>query len=646
MAKAIQWVKTLTAEDEESLSSYLGRWARDNHIGSRRTLLSELEVSHALRPSDQDMRQLSDALGVPKDVLQALAPSDAPSRPALRKSLTRIRSEAICPHCLQVGNYIRQVWSHALAFTCATHAVTLIDRCPSCASSLKSNRSHANRCDCGFDLRQVPAEPASLIEIEFATLLNGRRVEASTLPLQEGATAPADIDLFMLGLANHLQADEEQGPGTKPGKSALPRSVDEARARMTPALALTQDWPHRFHKQVGQWLAGPARSSTVSAKRRLGPWYNFLFHKFSGPTYAAWREAAANMIVKSGDGLANARTSNLFSAATVQKDWFTLAEAARRLQVRAERLAQGIDDGLIQATCHDQAPGYRQRFLSRTEIDRLIEVRHAHVDAKQACQRLGVAASILQSLLDAGLVEVVDIKQIAPVTQGVILKRSLAALEHRLTLDQPLIQITASSTRLVSLRSLNLRRTTDRRKLHDLFVAIEVGSLRPVGIDGSEGIGGVLFEGDDVDARLASRVVARSLTAQQVSALTGAHYDAVRGWIDAGLLPATLEPLEQGAPWVVDIRGLITFLQTYAPLAGQAKQCDSTSRGLASRLERAGVSPVVVGQSGRGALVRISDLLGSLRGDHSSGEGVKMSQACRLALSSGTHRQVPEAPAQ
>ncbi len=121
-----------------------------------------------------------------------------------------------------------------------------------------------------------------------------------------------------------------------------------------------------------------------------------------------------------------------------------------------------------------------------------------------------------------------------------------------------------------------------------------------------------MFAQDEVDQRIASWFVERGLTLQQIAALMGAHYDAVKSWVEGGLLPASREPLEQGAPWVVELRHLVTFLQTYSPLAWHAKTCGSSTRGLTARLQTLGVVPIASEEQGRGTLVKVTDVLMAL----------------------------------
>jgi|GEM_PF-4514661 len=607
MANPINWLTPVRPFPNESLASFLGRFARENYVDSRRALLQELELSHAIRVAAADLPRLGQLLGVTSDELKQIAPSDSPSIPALRRSLTRTRFDAVCPQCLQSNSYSRRLWSHALATACPDHGVHLIDVCPACGDPLRHDRPLPHLCDCGYDLRDYAPTPAQPHEVDIAQLLEGRMPQACFLPLDLASGVPADIDLFILGLANHFAPTNTSAPGARPGKAAMPRSVESARERLKEIFQLTHPWPSAIEARVEELMKVAPREATVSVSRRLGPWYGFLFRRFRHDAYAPLRQVVADCIVRAHDSPIDARTRNLQALATVRKEWLTLAEAARELGVRSERLADGIDDGRIQAIVRDEAAGYRQQFISRAEVDRLAGVRASHIDESSAARLLSVPASVLSVMKDAGLVLAVDAAQVAPVINGRIDAAHLQKLANQLLARAPKM-VSGDRARYVALRDLNLRRTTDRQRLIDLFVDIGDGSFMPAGHDGSGVVGGLLFTKGSVQTRIASFAVQVQLNVQQISELTGAHYDAVKSWIDSGLLPASRSTDLQGQPWLVELSDLVQFLLHFSPLASLAKQVNSSSRGLAAALARRGLQ-TAAGDQQRGAVVRLSDLV-------------------------------------
>ena len=602
--KVLKWMKRPVPHADESLAGFLGRWARENVLSSRTNLLNTIGVSRAIRTFPADLERLSKSLGIALSVLESMAPSTDPSLPVLRRSHTRPTTEAVCPRCLAEASYSRQLWSHAFATACPLHESRLLDQCQQCGNGIRHDRPLPHICDCGADLRKQVSALATPAEVEFSHLLMGNKPKAATFPFILHNGVPAEFDLFAWGLANQFGDTVNRN---KVGKTPLPKSVSQALAKLLPTFELFENWPVKFDTRLDQMLADTPKGLSTGAAARAGRWYFFLFRKYHHlEAFLPLRVATANAIVKSHDGLLNSRTSSVIAISTVRKNWYSVMEASVELRVSAGRINDGIDRCLIGAQVHDEAVGYRQRFIALDEIERLKQLQFEHIDDTEARALLQVPNSVYSLMCDAGWITRADKNDVAPVVTGYIQHVPLLALIERIRTSAQLCTDTHAGTS-VRLRNLNLRRTTDHQRLISLFRAIASGEIVPVAHDESFTIGGMLFSQGAVDKRIASWFVARGLTVEQISGLTGAHYDAVKAWVDMGLLPATREVLEHGSPWIIDLRDFTTFLQTYSPLAFQAKSCDSTTRGLTARLAKIGVTTIDPPGS-RGALLKLTDL--------------------------------------
>ena len=611
-AKAFNWMKRPVPFADESLAGYLGRWARENVMGSRKDLLNAIGISRAIRLFPADLEKLATALGIELSVLESIAPSSEPARPVLRRSYTRPDSEAVCPQCLSDASYSRQLWSHCLATACPTHGTRLIDRCQHFNCNFLHDRPLSHRCGCGADLRLQTSVKATPAEVEFASLLLGQCSTPEIFPLFLNHGIPKELDLYFWGLANHFGSSSGGRSLVKAGKLPIPKSVEEAVIGLNPLFELFEDWPNRFDARLKQMMEVSSVGGSTGVAAKLGRWYFFLFRTYKHDAFNPIRVAAANRIVQSNDGLQNARTHCVQGIATVQKNWFSVKEASAELNVSVDRINDGIDRCLIKGRVYDDAVSYRQRFVSLNEITRLKQAQFEHISDVDARSLLNVPEAVYKLMCQAGWIILSDKNDVAPVVSGFIQHKPLLSLIEKLrTLAQANKdrKIVAS----VPLRQLNFRRTTNLQRLISLFRAIAAGELTPVDHDESLSIGGMLFAQDEVDQRIASWFVDRGLTIQQVSRMTGAHYDAVRIWVEKKLLPATREPLEQGAPWVIDLQDYVTFSQTYAPLASHAKACNSSSRGLVKRLQAIGVTPITFEGEERGTLVRLADVFNSLK---------------------------------
>jgi hypothetical protein len=620
--KALTWIRRLSPWPDESLASFLGRWARENVMTSRPNLLGAVEVSRAIRVLPRDLGKLALALGLEQSVLLSIAPADEPSRPVLRRSHTRPGTEAVCPHCLADASYSRQLWSHCLATACPTHGTRLVDTCQRCGAGIRHDRPLPHLCECGADLRLETTSTATAAEVEFAKLLMGMKSEVPALPFDLDDGVPPELDLFVWGIANHFCHAAGGISARKAGKSPLPKTVEQAVDRLVPVFDLLDDWPNRFDQQLKLMVETALTTESTGTAARLGRWYFFLFRKYQHEAFKPFRVAAANRIVQSHDGLLNSRTHNVQDIATVQKNWFSVKEASLELRVAADRINDGIDRCLIRARIHDEAVGYRQRFIDFEEIKRLQKIQYEHINETTAMAILQVPKAVYRLVCDAGWITSSNPEDVAPVVSGYIQHVPLLSLMDRLRKSAP-TDVCSSSAAFVRLRDLNLRRTTDQTRLIGLFRAIAAGELLPIGHDENLTVGGLMFSQAAVDERIASWFVARGLTLQQVSELTGAHYDAVTAWVEMGLLQASREPMEQGAPWVVSLQDYTNFLQTYVPLARQANVCSSSTRGLTSRLERLGLKPIEP-EGGRGALLRLTDFWDVVKRSDSETQNVQV----------------------
>jgi hypothetical protein len=610
MTKSIRWVARPLPGEDESLTGFLRQWARKNAFINRPQLLAALGLPNTVRIGAAELQELSVALGIDHAHLQAIAPSAVPARPALRSVLTRTRDEAVCPHCLAENDHSRQLWSHALATACPHHGVQLVDRCPKCGGTFGHNRLSARVCGCGMDLRSIETEPADPFECEFARRLTGDVPSDDPLPFLSGkCPAPADVDLFMLGLANHFSSSTPAERLEKRGKSLIPRSVELARARLAPAYWLLGEWPTRLSNRIDELIVAPSANATSGVAKRLGSWYRFLFKQFTDSAYDPIRVIAANCIARKHDGLVNARTRNIHSLATVEKNWYAIAECERELGVSAERINAAIDRGWVCANVQEQAVGYRERFLPRSEIERIRLLNLAHVDAIEARRLLEVPDSVFGFVLEAKMLDKGPPER-TWTGSGDFERTSIDALIERLrNHDGRTLDVLPAPSDVVYLRDLGLRRTTDRSRLISAYRDIASGALPAIGCDGSSGIGGLAFSRADVAQRISSRSLAPvTLTLQQVADLTGAHYEAVKGWAECGLLRAQRPGGQTASPWNVELQALVEFLMTFTPLAHQASVLGSSTRGLCAKLAQRDLKPVNP-EAIRGTLLRVSEIL-------------------------------------
>lgn len=610
MTDNVNWLKRPMPFHDESLVSWLRRWSHENLLDSRQDVLRIAGCSSAVRINARDLKALAALMGVDQKQVQAIAPQDAPPIPALRKIHTRPHHEGVCPHCLVEAQYSRQAWSHVLVTACPAHAVRLIALCEQCQEPLAHNRPAAHICRCGADLSLQACAPASEMEIAFSSLLAGKVMPGTHFPFSLDDKVPPDIDHFVIGLVNHFCCGQDGRHGIKLGKSPLPSSVVEAHIWLDHLFALFTCWPTNFEEKLKPYLKNQLALTATGLTTRDGAWFRHIFKRYKHPAYQPVRTCAANSILASECGLLSYRSSCIESNATITAPWIPVTEAAKSLGVSFQRINDGIDRKLIKASTYDYSSSHRQRFLRREEIDRLKLIQQEHFSDNNAIEFLHVSRSLFQLLTEAGLIKRSSVASTPPVVEGYVQRASLSALINMMkeSVDKSSANVAGA---VIFFRDLNLKRTTNRQRLFELFRSIESGELTPVAHDGTEGIGGFCFQRQAIESKVSSAYVERGLTLEQIKQLTSCHYDAVKAWVELGLLKATQSQAEQGSPWVVELKDLVQFLMTYTPLSHHATINGSTSRGITSKLEGIGVFPLAPA-SGRGATVRLSDIFVAL----------------------------------
>jgi len=106
-----------------------------------------------------------------------------------------------CPLCLREKPYYRIVWDFSLVITCPTHKCLLISDCPRCNSEFDIYRNGFGKCECGCDLRKIPAQ--ELPENEFRVtehiyLLLGLETSKSDAVLSHNPLINFSLDRFSL----------------------------------------------------------------------------------------------------------------------------------------------------------------------------------------------------------------------------------------------------------------------------------------------------------------------------------------------------------------------------------------------------------------------------------------------------------------
>ncbi|WP_422040660.1 TniQ family protein [Roseibium sp.] len=579
---------------QESLDGYLRRLAESEFWAD----VSDFLKSHDLQYGRQLVENCDTAeqvLGLHAGTLASIAPALAPETPRLKWRFERHHSAPVCPACISEGRPHHQSWRHSFVTCCIEHKTRLVDTCPVCWEVFRPGRGGYQSCECGFQFDRLECVPATQEELSVAALIGEQKHPTrSLLPPKLKSETPPDIGDFLFFIASeHL--DTKTG---KHGKSGLPRTIKESRAFLESALAVLCDWPNAFRVEVARRLASDVNASS-SAPARLGRWYQRLM-EFNGDEYSDFRTELTHLVKNEFDGI---YFGNI-EASTQDRSWMSAAHAARDIGIRAERLVDAVSSGAVPGTQHHSGMGHRHTVIHESTLDEIKRNRQRFIDKKSLREDLGISRKQCEFLISSGFLKPYPSEELPPLVDG-LFERGLAG---------DLVAKIAKAARAIdcqtiAFKDLNLRFTTDRSGLKNVFDEIASQRLRPKSGTTNGKLADFHFASAEVDAVLAEAKRGSGWTMQEVAQLTGWKGHCISEWCRQGLLKHEAFDHAGGVGRVIEPEALARFQMQYVPLSELAKQLGTSSRSLLKRFNDRGIQTVGSFQDGpaiRGHLVPIA----------------------------------------
>lgn len=581
---------------DESLLGFLCRMADLNAYPSAASFLAGSGLRYGRRLIER-IDEFEGLLALPRGALAAISPAVAPSVPALEWRFERFLRAPVCPQCIAEGKPHQQLWRHALATACPDHGVRLVDQCCRCPAPLTPADASFRACSCGFAYRDLICERAEPEELAVSGLLAGVGRGCSSPSTPFGVSPPKSVASFLFFLASNTG----QARTGKDGKAPMPTSVADSREFLRTAARFLTDWPRRFDEHVGDRLRQAPRSN--SAPQMLGRWYQRLM-RFADEGYEPFRQRVAAVVAAEFVG-----TYGI--GPTIRQEprqWLSLAEAARLLAVRPERLREPHILEALGARRHTSGFGHMHFVCPRERILQCAQARSRFVDRRTVAELLGVTRAQMRLLEEAEFVVDVEPGRRPLLANGGFDLDSTEALVAALR-DRAEPRDAAS----VEFRAVNLKRTSDRGKILRILRAIRDGELAPVQASGRL----AEFRFAEVDLDRVAREVHPSdgYTAREISRLTGWKEQCVAHWCRVGLLSAETRLDRDRAQHRVSAASLATFQSTFIPASELATQVGTSAKGLLRALAERGIETVgdfPDGPARRGHLVRLADLTGAI----------------------------------
>ncbi|MDO5758352.1 MAG: TniQ family protein [Rhodobacterales bacterium] len=586
-------VSVCTPAPEESLDGYLRRLAEAEFWPDVSDFLTAVGVRYGRRLVEE-ATQAEEQLGLTAGTLARISPSFAASDPCRNWRFERHHSAPVCPECVATGAPHHQSWRHAFVTCCIEHELRLVDQCPMCQGTFLPGRGGYDSCHCGCPLDRLERTKADGAEIAISALIAGKmHPSRSCLAPALAFRTPSDIGEFIYFLAS----GGVESITDKQGKTPLPRTLWETRSFLKDASQLLCDWPAAFHEEVTRRLRdGGDRAS--SAPAQLGRWYQRLM-SFNNDAYADFRQALAEVVGREFDG-AYVGGVQIDPHA---RDWISAAEAARSLKVRAERLVDAVAQGQVPGRQDTSGFGHRHTMLHKSTVEEIRENRGRFAGKSEVRDILGISRKQYDLFAEAGGLAGCIPDAVPPLVDGA---HDLVALRGFV---RGIAQQAVEASATVAFSDLNLRFTTDRAGLIQVFKGIAEGRLHAVAGGTSERLADFRFVRAEIDAVLEEVRRGPGLTVQQVAQMTGWKEQCIAAWCQQGLLNHQCFEHAGRVGRLIQSADLAVFQSKFVPVASIARQIETSPRALISKLQAAGIATVGAFKEGtawRGHLVPLS----------------------------------------
>jgi len=590
-------VLTSAPRDDESGMGYYRRLAADNALFSWRDLASTAGVERNRRALLTRTDDVACNLGLETEWTEFAQHQDNLCRGWGR--LHRAQSDTVCPACMAESPYLRSCWEHAYVTACPQHRILLVDQCNACGKHLSPERLYIGLCSCGHDLSSLPRVPATRAQQWLSTLIASDGQQSGSIkPLVHGM----DINVLMKVIRTLCQYPDPTRSGL-PRNAALPKFVTEAVEFLSPLEDLLVDWPMGFRTHVEQRIAA-GRKDARTLNTLLGDWYISLRKLCQGTTLEPLLQIIIDVAARKSDCVLG-----LDSAKAMAEDatgYMRASDAAKAIGVSVSRLHDSIAAGECEHRARRTGTRGQLFEIPCAEVERIQRQRAGWIPDVVACELAGVTPIVLERMKAAGVIRS-DVRWREDLMKGGPVERqSISDLHERAERSAQSVVVADDST--LTWAELTSRRMGDRRAIESLMQAIAGGKVRAVACGRT--LGEMSFLRADVSQYFGTPLLEAGMSIQQLSRLTGWKWESISHWIDEGLLDAQSIELRGQPCRVVLPHQLLSFRQTYLPLADLARGMGTKSSALSrllSGIELVGAQQLP-GGAARGGLIRIAEL--------------------------------------
>ena len=413
----------------ESPRGYLCRVAYEHRYGSPLSVVRLAGLPEAAWERADDFEQISHLLRLEPEEWRTMCYRHVKGRTRHNQRLfygqrisaddLNYRCPRLCPACLRERPIWWAVWDLGLVTACPIHGGVLINQCPACERKLAWERPAVHQCRCGFDFRDLVAEPAD----KDLIAINAAICRAAGLPASGAAESaladcgfPAEMLHLRLGhllrLVLFAGSIKEQDRLRRKQKyfaaTNLAAAIEIGRA----AATLLGDWPRPLREVLRRMLPlGEANPAALNFSEIFGNFYRHLFRVLPRNEFGFLHAAFERFVIEDWKGLV--RGQHRYFSAHVRRSshWITAFTAERAARTTGRRIWDLARQGQIDALFLNMGRSRAECWVRRESLNQWIAARDAelapYMTRRQAKEALGLTICTVAAVAAAGVIRFV-----------------------------------------------------------------------------------------------------------------------------------------------------------------------------------------------------------------------------------------------
>lgn len=502
-----------------------------------------------------------------------------------------VRYSRFCPLCLRQHGIWKVEWECMFYDVCHLHQCWLVGTCSVCGNEITWKRGHLLQCDCGsrFSSERPVVAPDSVagLAVAMASRFVGGMADDKITLLEQCNLAQIQRITLLLG------SYADNPAGSRPQKIPNLGSLCVSWRLTSLAAEILVDWPRSFFSLLKQMdgTTTPTKQPLTLGKQ-FGHLYFAAYRVLKDPCFDFLRDGFQEFLINHWRGPIANRNKRLHENFRSKGGWIASNVACKELGISPKRLRHMIDDGTIVG--HVFLHAQSGRICALVNRDDIAEARNTvdeHLDLRSAgiALRLGKKRMMnIRSRLFPGARRATS----AANSPWIIPRKDIECI---LKVGAGLKICSEIDGARVSFGDVIRYWMWSDECIAELILQIVDGSRLPIAkLEGGKGINSWIFLKQDLHEwhRAWSSAGCETFSVSELAAYLGVKQEVAYFLVRKGFIQSSTESKLGVTGRRVSKIAIEEFQQSYLLLAKIARNLNSSTRGLLTKLASLQIHPI------------------------------------------------------